>query len=130
MISNPLSSSTSTEKNIEDDVKFLWRDVKRRPKHKATGENMPLMSEVKHILHARILTGRAHRHFTNPLWPDLRHELDLSEFIGKIWRERRAIRVEENRKMGRDIMPSELPLPEEARQVCHRNAYFIKVQCG
>jgi hypothetical protein len=125
--STPSGSSLSGA--IENGAKFpfLWRNIARRPNYKAVGENKLLMSEVRHVMQATILTGKTtgNGHFNIPLWPDLHHELALSELIENIWRERRAIRVEEDRGMGRSEMPTELPIPEEARQVCHRTSCIL-----
>jgi hypothetical protein len=65
-----------------------------------------------------ILAGRASERFATLLWPDLRHELALRSFARDVWQERRPIHVSENEKMGRSGMPTDLPIPEEGRQIC------------
>jgi hypothetical protein len=115
------------EDNLQEKIKsrFLWQDVTRRPKHKATGENKSLMEVVRHLLHAEIFTGRAGQRISSILWPDLHDELALSQFIGDIWKEQRAARVEENIRIERNLIPTEFPIPEEGRQVCDEDAYII-----
>jgi len=117
------SSLPSTASHIENSTQentnppFLWGDVTRRPKHKATGENQSLMVLVRHIILAEIFTGRASQQFSSVLWPDLHDELALNRLIGDIWRERRAVRSEENTRVGYGLLPTELPIPAEARQL-------------
>jgi len=118
----------STTSHIENSTQentnppFLWGDVTRRPKHKATGENQSLM-----VILAEIFTGRASQQFSSVLWPDLHDELTLNRLIGDIWRERRAVRSEENTRAGYGLLPTELPIPAEARQVSYPTSRSLAI---
>jgi hypothetical protein len=79
---------------------------------------------VRHVILAEIFTGRSRRRFSSVLWPDLHDELALSQLIGDIWRERRALRLEENLRVGHNLTSTELPIPAEARQVSCRDPYL------
>jgi hypothetical protein len=118
----PVDDDASVQENIIGKARFLWHDVTRRPRHKATGENRSLMVVVRHTLHATIFTGKAGYRISSILWPDLYDELALSQFIGEIWKEQRVARLEENAGIGRNVIPTELPIPEEGRQVCNEHA--------
>ena len=79
---------------------------------------------VRHVIYAEIFTGHASRRFGCILWPDLHDELPLSQLIGDVWREQRAVRVEENMRTENRLTPTELPLPEEARQASRQDPHL------
>jgi hypothetical protein len=127
--SNLPSTASHIENSTQENTNppFLWGDVTRRPKHKATGENQWVMVSVRHIILAEIFTGRASQQFSSVLWPDLHDELALNRLIGDIWRERRAVRSEENTRVGYGLLPTELPIPAEARQVSYPTSRSLAI---
>lgn len=82
---------------------------------------------VRHIILAEIFTGHASQQFSSVLWPDLHDELTLDRLIGDIWRERRAVRSEENTRVGYGLLPTELPIPAEARQVSYPTSRSLAI---
>jgi len=82
---------------------------------------------VRHVIYAEIFTGRASRQLNSVLWPDLHDELALSQLIGDVWREQRAVRVKENMRMENRSTPTELPIPAEARQVSRQDPHLPTV---
>lgn len=79
---------------------------------------------VRHVILAEIFTGRSGQRFNSVLWPDLHDELALSQLIGDIWREQRAVHLEESMRVGHSLTSTELPIPAQARQVSCQDPYL------
>lgn len=116
-VSIPSDSPNGAEANANKNTipVFLWHNVPRRPQFESTSENKDLFRRVKFMLWARIFTGEASRQVRSVLWPDIYNEMALSKLIGEIWREQRALIVQD--ETNQEYRPSEQPAPQEARKV-------------